>query len=324
MLARCQNVVPNLALGVDIGRTKLAAGVVSADGDILERVTIAAPPATDSLAVGEAVKDIACGLMAKYPGLAAIGGGTAEVVEWPEGATLATEGGDEKFPLRAYLEDATGVFTVVDSDANVAAWAEARLGVAIGKRNTVLLTIGTGIGGGFVLDGKIYRGASGFAGEVGHLIVEPFGELCVCGNRGCWEALASGTALSRNGRRVAAMEPNGLIAKLAGSPELVTGEIVFDAACKGDPAAVALFDKLGFWLGLGIASLILLFDPDMVVIGGGLARTGEFLLVPARSCANRNVFVRGEHLPPILLARFQSDAGVVGAAVLALDSASRN
>jgi len=324
VLTRGRNGVPNLALGVDIGRTKIAAGVVNADGDLLERVTIAAPPATDSLAVGEAVKDIACGLVAKYPGLTAVGVGTAEVVEWPEGATLATEGGGEKFPLRAYLEDATGVFTVVDSDANVAAWAEARLGAAIGKRNVVMLTIGTGIGGGFVLDGKLYRGASGFAGEVGHLIVEPFGELCACGNCGCWQVLASGTALGRNGKRVAAIEPDGLIAKLAGSPKLVTGEIVFDAARKGDPAAVALFDKLGFWLGLGIASLILLFDPDVVVIGGGLARTGELLLVPTRSCVNRNVLVRSDHLPPILQARYQSDAGVVGAAVLALDSVSRN
>jgi len=305
---------------VDIGRTKIVAGVVSADGDLLERVTIAAPPATDSRAVGEAVKGITCDLVAKYPGLAAVGVGTAEVVEWPEGSTLAMEGGGRKFPLRAYLEDATGVPTVVDSDANVAAWAEAQLGAAIGKRNVVLLTIGTGIGGGFILDGKIYRGASGFAGEVGHLIVEPFGEPCVCGNCGCWEALASGTALGRNGKQAAAMEPDGLMAKLAGGPELVTGEVVFDAACKGDPAAVALFEKLGFWLGLGIASLILLFDPDVIVIGGGLARTGELLLAPARSCANRNVFVRGDHLPLILQARYQSDAGVVGAAVLALDS----
>lgn len=309
-----------LALGVDIGRTKIAAGIVDAAGQLLESVAIAAPPAADAVAVSNAVVRIAREMGAKYPDLAAVGVGTAELVEWPEGATLPAQGTGGKFPLRAVLEKATNLPVVVDSDANVASWAEARVGAAAGKRDIVLLTIGTGIGGGFIFDGKIYRGANGFAGEVGHLVVKPFGEPCVCGNCGCWEALASGTALGRNGKRAATMRPEGLLARLAGSPDQVSGEIVFKAALKGDPQALALFDELGFWLGIGIASIILLFDPEIIVIGGGLAKTGDLLLSSARLSAKHNIFVRGDRLSPIVQAKYLAEAGVVGAAILALDT----
>jgi glucokinase len=183
----------------------------------------------------------------------------------------------------------------------------------------VLLTVGTGIGGGLVLGGAVFRGTAGLGGEVGHMIVAPDGDPCACGNRGCLEAMASGSALGRAAREVAAQDPGGRLATLAGGPQRVTGEIVFQAAKEGDRAALDLFQRIGHWLGIGIASLITIFDPDVVVVGGGVSTTGELLLAPARASMERYVFGRAHReLPPVAPARLGADAGLVGAASLAL------
>jgi glucokinase len=185
----------------------------------------------------------------------------------------------------------------------------------------VLLTVGTGIGGGLVLGGQVYRGSAGLGAEVGHMIVDPDGDPCACGNVGCLETVASGGALGRTGREAAQADPGGRLAQLAGAPEKVTGEVVFHAAREGDPAACALFERLGFWLGVGIASLVNLFDPELVVIGGGLVATGDLLLVPARASLERYAFgLEHRELPPVVPARLGSEAGLVGAASLSLRS----
>jgi glucokinase len=151
------------------------------------------------------------------------------------------------------------------------------------------------------------------------MIVAPDGDPCDCGNRGCLEAMASGSALGRAARAAAERDPGGRLATLAGGPQQVTGEIVFQAAKEGDQAAIALFERTGYWLGVGIASLITIFDPDVVVIGGGLAATGDLLLAPARASMERYVFGRAHReLPPVAPARLGADAGLVGAATLAL------
>jgi glucokinase len=252
----------------------------------------------------------------------AVGVGAAGLIEWPEGfIRWAPNNAYHALPLRRLLRDATDLPTVVDNDANTAAWAEARIGNKASYM--AFLTVGTGIGGGLILNNRLYRGKTGIGAEVGHLIIDPAGDhRCNCGSIGCLEALASGTALGRYGRTAAAAEPNGLLATLANEMDSpVTGEIVFAAALKSDPTALALFERMGHWFGIGIASLVNLFDLELIVVGGGVAaQAPDLLLAPTRASFERFLFAR-EHRqrPPILPARLGADAGWIGAAMLALD-----
>jgi glucokinase len=307
------------ALGIDIGGTKIAAGVVTGDGQVLDRTRVPTPP-DDEAATLAALLAVADELSARNPRVEAIGLGAAGLVEWPGGnARWAPHNTYRRLELRRLLHERTGLPTVVDNDANAAAWAEARFGAGAGSDDLVLVTVGTGIGGGLVLGGHLYHGVHGFAGELGHLIVDPDGDLCACGNHGCLEAMASGSTLGRLGREAAAADPGGRLAVLAGRPDLVSGEVVFAAAAEGDKAALALFERVGYWLGVGIASLVTVFDPDLVVVGGGVAATGELLLAPARASFERYVHARPHRdLPPVVPARLGPDAGLVGAATLAL------
>jgi glucokinase len=311
--------LPPHALGIDIGGTKIAAGVVTGDGRILDRTRVPTPP-DDEAATLAALLAVVDELRARNPGVEAIGLGAAGLVERPGGiARWAPHNTYRRLELRRLLHERTGLPTVVDNDANAAAWAEARFGAGAGSDDLVLVTVGTGIGGGLVLGGRLYHGGHGFAGELGHLIVDPGGDRCACGNHGCLEAMASGSTLGRLGREAAAADPAGRMAALAGRPGLVTGEVVFAAAAEGDKAALALFDRVGHWLGVGIASLVTIFDPDLVVVGGGVAATGDLLLAPARSSFERYVHARAHRdLPPVVPARLGADAGLVGAATLAL------
>jgi glucokinase len=308
-------------IGLDIGGTKIAAGVVTAAGVVLDRTRVPTPPA-DQAATVTAMVAVVDELRARHPEVCAVGVGAAGLVDWPRGRLRwAPHNAYRQLELRRLLHERTGLPTVVDNDANAAAWAEARFGAGAGSDDLVLVTVGTGIGGGLVLDGAVYRGAGGLAGEVGHMVVDPQGDRCACGGRGCLEAMASGSALGRAGREAAARDPGGRLAAVAGGPERVTGEAVFQAATEGDQAAIGLFQRTGFWLGVGIASLITIFDPDVVVVGGGLAATGDLLLAPARASMERYVFGRAHReLPPVAPARLGGDAGMVGAATLALRS----
>jgi glucokinase len=307
------------AIGVDIGGTKIAAGVVAADGQVLDRSRVPTPPDDESATVA-ALFAAVDGLLARHRRVEAIGVGAAGMVEWPGGrARWAPHNSYRRLELRRLLHERTGLPTIVDNDANAAAWAESRFGAGAGAGDLVLVTVGTGIGGGLVLGGHLYHGVRGFAAELGHLIVAPDGDRCACGNRGCLEAMASGSTLGRLGREAAAADPGGRLAALAGGPDRVTGEVVYAAAGEGDKDALALFERVGHWLGIGIASLVTIFDPDLVAVGGGVAATGELLLAPARASFERYVHGRAHrHLPPVVPARLGDDAGVVGAATLAL------
>ena len=308
------------AIGIDIGGTKIAGGLVTEAGQILDRTRVPTPPDDQSATVAalfEAVDE----LLARNRRVDAIGVGAAGLVEWPGGrARWAPHNSYRHLELRRLLHERTGLPTTVDNDANAAAWAESRFGAGAGGGDLVLVTVGTGIGGGLVLDGRLHHGERGFAGELGHLVVAPDGDRCACGNRGCLEAMASGSTLGRLGREAAAADPDGrlaVLAALAGGP--VTGEVVFAAAVEGDKAALALFERVGHWLGVGIASLVTIFDPDLVVVGGGVAATGDLLLAPARASFERYVHGRAHReLPPVVPARLGGDAGLVGAATLAL------
>lgn len=310
------------AIGLDVGATKIAGGVVTADGYVVERMPPVPSPATDQEATLTLLRRIVTDLRTRHAEVEALGVGAAGLIEWPEGRIRwAPNNAYQALPLRQLLQDTADLPTVVDNDANAAAWAEARIGNHASYM--AFLTVGTGIGGGLILDNRLYRGKTGIGAEVGHLIVDPSSDhRCNCGNIGCLEALASGTALGRYGSAAAAIEPDGVLARLAhesGRP--VTGEIVFAAARKSDPTALALFERLGHWLGIGIASLVNLFDFELIVVGGGVAGAAhDLLLAPARASFERFLFAR-EHrqLPPIVPARLGRDAGWIGAAMLALD-----
>jgi glucokinase len=209
---------------------------------------------------------------------------------------------------------------VVDNDGNVAAWGEFRFGAARGSSNLLMVTVGTGIGGGIVADGRLFRGAHGFAAEIGHVIVEPNGPLCGCGNRGCWEQVASGRAIGRMGREAAAEHPESLIVELVGGdPQNVHGPAVTEAARRGDRMALGILSEVGRRLGEGIAGLVNVLDPELVVVGGGAAAAaGDLLLDPARR-AFSDAVQAPEHRPsvPLVAAALGNDAGAIGAADLA-------
>ncbi|MCA1703552.1 MAG: ROK family protein [Actinobacteria bacterium] len=268
-------------IGVDIGGTKLAAGIVTEDGRILERI-LDSTPQTDSGSATLEVLSVAVKRLREYrPDVSAIGVGAAGMVEWPSGyIRWAPNNAYQELPLRELLAQETGLPVVVENDANAAAAGEGRIGSGAGYSDSVTLTVGTGIGGGIILNGQLYRGPTGIGAEVGHLIVNPkTGATCGCGATGCLEAMASGIALGRSGRQAARADPTGVLATLAGSPEHVTGEVVFEAARHGDPIARELFDQLGYWLGVGIASLVNILDTQIVIVGGGIGECGDVIVI---------------------------------------------
>jgi glucokinase len=309
-----------LAVGLDIGGTKIAGGVVGADGRIVERTRVPTPQDTEAEVTVTTLATVIGDLRSRRPDVEAIGVGAAGLVEWPAGRIVwAPHNPYRDLPLRRLLHELTGLPTVVDNDANAAAWAEARFGAGTGSDDMILLTVGTGVGGGLVLGGHVYRGINGMGAEMGHMIVDPDGAPCSCGSRGCLEAMVSGTALERMGREAVLADPDSGLARHVGDPDLITGPLVYAAAMAGDATARGLFDLMGYWLGVGIASLITIFDPELVVVGGGMIATGDLLLAPARVSLQHYVFGRAYRtLPPVVPARLGPDAGLVGAATLAL------
>ncbi len=304
------------AIGLDVGGTKIAGAVVDPTGAVLMELVEPTPEESDAEAVTAVLLSLIERLRAEHD-VAAIGVGAAGIVEWPVGRLLwAPNNAYHDWPVREQLEKATNLPVVVDNDANVAALAEARLGEPY--PNMVLVTVGTGIGGGLVMNGEIYRGPTGLGAELGHIILNPDGPRCGCGNHGCFEAFASGTALTRMGRDAAADDPDGTIARLGAGD--VTGQTVTQAVREGDETAKALFARLGRWLGVGIASLANIFELDAVVVGGGLVETGELLLAPARAAAREFAYAPSARgIAPVVAATFGADAGKIGAALLALD-----
>lgn len=311
------------AIGLDIGGTKIAGGVVDASGAVSTEIVEPTPEDSDGPAVTEVLLDVVARLRAEHDDVVAIGVGAAGIVEWPAGRIVwAPNNAYRDWAVREQLEAATGLPAVIDNDANVAALAEARLG-AQHYRDLVLVTVGTGIGGGLVLGGQIYRGPTGRGAELGHIVLNPDGPLCGCGNHGCFEAYASGTALTRMGREAAADDPDGLLARLGAEQGEVTGQTVTAAAAQGDAVAEALFGRLGRWLGVGIASLANIFELEAVAVGGGLVDTGDLLLEPARIAAREFAYApKARPAVPIVAATHRNDAGMIGAALLALEHAA--
>ncbi|MGQ0433300.1 MAG: ROK family protein [Microthrixaceae bacterium] len=226
-----------------------------------------------------------------------------------------------RFDVHALLsERLPGRTVMVENDGACAAWAEGVRGAAAGVDDAVLVTVGTGIGGGIIAGGRLVTGAHGFAGELGSIVLDPHGPQCTCGSRGCWEALASGVALGRMGRAAAHNGEGVLLAALAGHPEAVRGEHVTKACLAGDEGALALLDTFAKWLAFGLANVVEIFDPEMVVLGGGVPANMGDLLLRRVSRSFDGMAVRRRH-PRVHLvaARLGERAGAVGAALLASD-----
>jgi glucokinase len=309
-----------LAIGVDVGGTKVAAGVVDADGRILAKLKRSTPAASPSQ-TEQAIAGVVSELLADHE-VAAIGLGAAGFVDAARATMLFAPNlawRDE--PLKQRVEERIGREVVVENDANASAWAEARFGAARGYQDVMLVAVGTGIGAAILINGELYRGRWGIAGEPGHVRVVPEGRLCGCGNRGCWEQYCSGSALVAEAREFARRTPEGAIRLLqlgGGTPEGISGPQVTQAATEGDPGALRCFQTVGGWLGQGLADLAAILDPACFVIGGGVSEAGELLLDPARAAFERALTGRGHRpLAQIKAAELGPDAGLVGAADLA-------
>ncbi len=309
-----------LAIGVDVGGTKVAAGVVDLDGRIrqaLQRPTPSASAAETAEVIGALVADLrqAHNVVAVGIGAAGFVDETRSVVRFAPNLAWREE------PLRDEVSTRVGLPTVVENDANAMAWAEARFGAGRGEQHLVAVTVGTGIGGGMVLAGELYRGRFGIGAEFGHARVVPDGRRCGCGNLGCWEQYASGRALVREARELATASPV-MAARLLelGNGEVagITGPEVTMAALEGDAAAVECFATVGGWLGQGLADLAAVLDPGVFVIGGGVSAAGELLLAPARAAYAAALTGRGHRpMADIRVAQLGPQAGIVGAADLA-------
>lgn len=309
-----------LAVGVDIGGTKVAAGVVDGQGQVLARVR-RLTPSRDPEAVEATIVEVVAELQASYE-VTAVGIGAAGFVDSDRARVMfAPHLAWRNEPLCDAVASTLGLPVVVENDANAAAWAEWRFGAGVGQDRLVCVTLGTGIGGGIVFDGKLQRGRYGMAGEFGHMVVVPDGQRCECGNRGCLEQYASGNVLGREARELArAGSPVTvpLVKRVGGDVDALAGPVITAAARDGDPAAVELFEQVGRWLGIGLANLAAALDPGLFVIGGGVSDAGELLLGPARESFRRTLTGRGFRPEArIVTARLGPGAGLVGAADLA-------
>ena len=308
-----------LHIGVDVGGTKVLAAAVSGTGKILRTARRSTPGRRVSAslvedALTEAVMEVARGSRVDGVGIAAAGFVDAEGERVMFAPHLPWR--DEE--VRARLAARWGTVVALDNDANCAARAEHAHGAARGARDAVIVTLGTGIGGALVLDGRVHRGRNGMAGEFGHMQVVPDGRDCECGGTGCWEQYSSGNALVRHSRARIGVEPTLLTALCSGNPDLLVGSMVTAAAEQGDRVASEAFDSVGDWLGVGLANLVAAFDPEVVVVGGGLSAAGDRLLDPARIALTRSLVGVGHRVVPELRrAQLGPEAGVVGAADLA-------
>ena len=310
----------DLAIGVDIGGTKVLGGVVDLNGSILRTFREDTPPdGGDALnqVIANVVTELQTTHKTEHVGISAAGLvssdrqtmlGAPNIKDW-DGVNIAKA-----------LNKISGINSIVENDANSAAWAERVYGAGKGLENVIMVTVGTGIGGAAIVNGRPLRGANGTGAEFGHMRVVPDGELCGCGVRGCFEQYASGTALMRQTKAEIAKNPDtarDLLARGDGTIAGLVGIHITDAARDGDKLAIELLASSGDWLGAGIATLAMLFDPSIVVIGGGVIDAGELLLEPARKAMMREMPFVGKHpVPEIVAAKLGNDAGLVGAADL--------
>lgn len=316
----------NLVLGIDVGGTKILTAVIGAGGKIRSSDYSITPAGEGPEAVVKSILKSA-GRALEQAGITAAGlyaaGVGAPGLSNPETGMLFTSPnlpGWHNVPLREILEKALGRKVFLINDANAAAVGELYYGAGRGVRNFIYITVSTGIGGGIIIDGRIYTGATGTAGELGHMTIDVEGPACHCGNRGCWETLASGTALAREARNsIKSGAATSILRYAGGELAKVNAEAVDRAAQAGDKLAAGLIARTAYYLGVGLANLINIFNPEVIVIGGGLSDIGDRLLLPAYEEASRRAFPQPYQAVRFARAELGRDSGVVGAAAFALE-----
>ena len=305
-------------IGVDLGGTKMLLGVLDPASEVVLESNERSTGHDEEELVELLVREIE-EARAERPGVGAVGLGIPATIDHDRGlAVSAVNLPIENLPIRDLVAERIGLPVFVDNDANVAALAEHLCGAARGTRNAVMLTIGTGIGGGLILGGELYRGATGAGAELGHVVIDMDGPRCQgnCPNRGCVETLASGTAIGREGREAAEREPESALGRMRAEGREIDGRAVTGAALDGDATAVGVFDLVGRRLGVALASFANVFEPETIVIGGGVIAAGDLLLEPARA------ELRERALPPmdgtpVVEAELGGEAGMIGAAAMA-------
>ena len=308
-------------VGIDLGGTNIAVAIVTKEGEILKKTSVPARAERPFEEIFADMADCIRKLMAetgiRESEIDSIGIGTPGCIDTEKGILIFA--GNFKYgkmvDYRALMARHFDLPVYIGNDANVAALAEAKVGAAKGVKNAIMITLGTGVGGGIIIDGKIFEGAYSAAGELGHIVLISNGEPCSCGRKGCWEAYASVTALVRQTKAAMQANPDSIMNKTA--LEQVSGRTAFDAAKKGDKAALAVVDQYEEYIAEGLADMINIFSPEILVVGGGISKEGEYLLEPIRKKIKGQVF--GDGLLPerkIVAAALGNDAGLIGAALL--------
>jgi glucokinase len=311
-------VTPRETIGVDLGGTKMAVGVVDSEQKVQYQGSEPSTGLSEEKLIAELGREMDEAKAAR-PDVVAAGLGIPATIDFDRGVAIhAVNLTITDVPVRDLMQERIGLPVYVDNDANVAALAEHLYGAGRGAQNVVMLTIGTGIGGGLILNGEVYRGSTGAAAELGHIVIEEDGPPCQgnCPNHGCVEALASGTAIAKAGREVAERDPDSALGKaLADGP--ISGRTVTELALAGDGPARDVVAQAGRHIGVALSSLANIFDPDVFVIGGGVSVVGELLLEPARH-ELRSRALPPQNESPVKLAELGPDAGMIGAAAMAL------
>jgi glucokinase len=308
------------AIGVDLGGTKLLTGVVDADQNVHHESREVSTGASENEVLDAIEREVNEAREAR-PNVVAVGLGIPCTIDRERGVAInAVNLEITDVPIRDLISERVGLPVFVDNDANVAALAEHRFGAAEGTRNAIMLTIGTGIGGGVIIDGELYRGSIGAASELGHMVIDLNGPPCqgTCPNHGCIEALASGTALAREGTAAAGSHPESALGLALAREGAVTGKTVTESAIAGDETAVEVMALVGMRLGVGLSSLANIFNPDVLVIGGGVIAAGDLLLEPAREELGKRALPPMNETP-VREAVLGGDAGMIGAAEMALE-----
>lgn len=303
----------SILVGIDLGGTNAQGAAAAPDGTILKRGKIPTRSAHGAHTVIADLADMVRDLADGHP-ISAIGLGVPGLLDLENGVCLFSGNLNwERVPIAAKLTELTGAPVYIDNDVRVAALGELAQGQARGCKDFIYITVGTGVGSGIFIDGRLLRGPRWSAGEVGHMVLDPQGPACTCGSRGCLEALASATAIAREGRAAAAKHPDSLLNKLAVRTEDMDAALVFKAANLGDPAAAQVVDAAMAWLGIGVANLVNIFNPELVVIGGGVSLAGDKLLTPVRNQVQRLAMPVQRETVRIVTSALADSAGVDGA-----------
>ena len=311
-----------LYIGIDLGGTGIKAGVVDEKGAILAKASC---PTLAERGYEAVIRDMAnlAIQVARDSGhdigeIKAIGVGLPGIMDPRTGRIpFCTNLGWHDVPLVEEMAKYVDVPVFVDNDATVAGLAESVAGVSAGCENSVFVTLGTGVGGGVVLGGKVFSGSHGVATEIGHMITVVDGEPCTCGNKGCFERYASATALIREGRKLCQAKPDTWLEKAVnGDLSAINAKHVIDLAKAGDPDCAAIFDRYVYHLAIGLVNIINLYDPEVIVLGGGVSHAGQFLLDAVREKLPSMVFYKDMPYARVELAKLTNDAGIIGAAML--------